>query len=316
MRKILCAFLILPAVQALAVTGTFRPVQNTFVLSPGAASPFPDANDRNFGGSGALCVSAATARAYDPNEGVNHQPKGEFITLLQFDPALCAGTTLSEMTLRLAITSGNQSANGIFNFLGAPGAFDLYWISNDWQQGYGTSKVVAGDDAGITYTGLLSLLEQVPPTYLETLDYDGRYAYWEGEQWFSFPLDLMDPNYAGFVGAIEAGETVTLMLTAAPDSDVCFNIRAYLQGSKDGTFAIRETGPYLDVETRLASEDVDFDGNGLIDHADADCILDHWLETGEMLAGDIAPLGGDGVIDMLDMTEFMAHWPPFDAETE
>ena len=124
MKKTLCAFLILPVAQTLAVTGSFRPIQNTFVLSPGAASSFPDAEDRNLGGSGSLCVAAATARASDPDEGINHPPKGEFITLLQFDPALCAGTTVSEMTLKLAITCGNQSAQGIFNFLGSPGDFE------------------------------------------------------------------------------------------------------------------------------------------------------------------------------------------------
>ena len=45
-----------------AVTGSLRPMNNTFVLDPGLASPFPDANDLNFGGSGSLCVASATAR--------------------------------------------------------------------------------------------------------------------------------------------------------------------------------------------------------------------------------------------------------------
>lgn len=316
MKRVKCAYLIIPAIHAFAVTGALRPVQNTFVLSPGVASAFPDANDRNFGGSGSLCVSAAAARAYDPNEGIDHQPKGEFITLLQFAPSLCAGTTLSEMTLKLAITSGNQSAKGIFNFLGSPGDFDLYWISSQWSQGYGTSKIAADSSVGITYTDLVTILEQTEFSYLETLHYDASYAYWEGEQWFEFPLDLEDPNYAGLVDAIEDGEIVTFMLAAAPDSEVCFNIRAYCQASEDGTYTIRETGPYLEIETTLALDAVDFDASGVIDHADANCILDHWQETGDTLIGDIAPLGGDGVIDMLDLTEFMKHWPPYDAMTD
>lgn len=308
MRNTVCIFLLAAAVPAWAVTGSLRPTGNTFVLNPAVASPLAEGDDLNFGGSGSLCVSSSLARAYEPNDGIDHLPKGEFISLLKFDPFLCAGTTLSSMTLRLAITNGNQSAKGIFNYLGSPGDFDLYWISSEWQQGYGTSKTMAGPDAGITYTELTALLEQTAPAYLETLHYDARYSYWEGENWFAFELDMTNENYTGLIEAVESGEMITFMLMAPQDSTTCFNFRAYVQGSEDGTYTVRDTGPYLDVQTALPFSDVDFDASGQLDSADLSCIVDHWMETGEALAGDIAPLGGDGVIDMLDLTEFMEHW--------
>ena len=309
MRTIVCVFLLTATVPAWAVSGSLRPTSNTFVLNSGVASPLAEADDLNFGGSGSLCVASPLARAYEPNDGIDHLPKGEFVSLLKFDPFLCAGTTLSGMTLRLAITNGNQSAKGIFNYLGSPGDFDLYWISSDWQQGYGTSKTTVGSDAGITYTELTALLDQTAPAYLETLHYDARYSYWEGENWFAFELDMANENYAGLIEAIESGEIITLMLMAPEDSTICFNFRAYVQGSEDGTYTIRETGPYLDVQTTLPFSGVDFDGSGRLDIVDLSCIVDHWMETGEALTGDIAPLGGDGVIDMLDLAEFMEHWP-------
>lgn len=308
MRNALCVLLLVPAIQAYAVTGSLRPINNTFVLSPGVASPRPDANDLNFGGSGSLCVSSASARAYDANDGIDHQPKGEFITLLKFDASLCAGTELTSMTLKLAITNGNQSAKGIFNYLGSPGHFDLYWISSDWRQGYGTPSVLVGPDAGITYTELVSLLDQTPASYLEALHYDARYPYAEGENWFTFGLDLERESYTELIQAIENGESVTFMLAASPDSDVCFNIRACVQAREDGTYTVRDTGPFLEVETTLPFSDIDFDASGEIGLVDLTYIVGHWQETGEALVADIAPLGGDGVIDMLDLTEFMKYW--------
>ncbi|MBN2130061.1 MAG: hypothetical protein JW741_11220, partial [Sedimentisphaerales bacterium] len=133
--------------------------------------------------------------------------------------------------------------------------------------------------------------------------------------WFTFTLDLASETYAGLIEAIESGQTVTLMLMASPGSDVCFNIRAYVQYSKDGTYTVRDTGPILEIETTLPLGDIDFDASGEIDYSDVCCILDHWQEAGEALIGDIAPLGGDGVMDMLDLTEFMKYWPPYEAPT-
>lgn len=308
MGRALCIALLVPAAQVFAVTGSLRPVHNTFVLSPGIASPLPDANDRNFGGSGSLCVSSSTARAYDPDDGIDHLPKGEFITLLKFDFSLCKGATISALSLRLAITNGNQSANGIFNYLGSPGSFDVYWISSDWRQGYGTSNVAAGSDVGITYADLVSLLDRSGSTYLDTLYYDARHPYWAGENWFDFELNLADPNYADLVNAIESGETATFMLHAPQDSGASFNLRAYIQHNMNGTHTIRDTGPFLDVEAILPVDAVDFDGNGRIDAADLAHIVDHWQETGQNLTGDVAPLGGDGIIDILDLIEFMKYW--------
>lgn len=308
MKRALFISLLVPAVHAFAVTGSFRPVNNTFLLSPGPASPLPDANDLNFGGSGSLCVSSPAARAYEPNDGIEHLPKGEFITLLKFDASLCKGTTLSAITLKLAITNGNQSANGIFNYLGSPGSFDLYWVSSDWEQGYGTPSIKAGPAVGITYTSLVSLLDETSPAYLETLYYDAEFPYSAGENWFAFEMHPEDPNYAGLVAAIEDGQTVTLMLHAPKDSGVCFNLRAYVQNNKNGTQTIRDAGPYLEVETTLPVSAVDFDANGAIDSADLSVIVDHWHEVGEDLPGDIVPLGGDGVIDIEDLIEFMKYW--------
>jgi hypothetical protein len=308
MKKTVCILLLLPAVHAFAVTGSFRPINNTFVLSPGIASPLPDANDLNFGGSGSLCVSSSTARAYDPNTGIDHPSKGEFISLLKFDSSLCVDTVLSRMTLKLAITDGNQSANGIFNYLGSPGDFDLYWISSDWEQGYGTPTIRAGSDVGITYSGLVSLLSTTDVNYLETLHYDAQYPYSAGENWFTFELNLESENYAGLVAAMARGKTVTLMLLAPQGSTACFNFRAYVQYTKNGTYTIRNTGPYLEVETALPLSAIDFDGSGRIDLLDLSYLIDHWHETGDNLVADIAPLGGDGVVDILDLEEFMKYW--------
>lgn len=163
-------------------------------------------------------------------------------------------------------------------------------------------------DAGITYTELVSLLDGTTPAYLETLHYDAKHPYSAGENWFDFEFDLTDPNYAGFVEAVEDGRTVTFMLLAPPDSSACFNIRAYVQNNKNGTQTIRDTGPYLKVQAALPAGAFDFDASGTVDPADLDCLIGHWKEIDPALAADIAPLGGDGVVDILDLAEFMEYW--------
>lgn len=303
----MCMFL-LSSAALFAVNGSLRPKANTFVLSPGPASPLPDANDYNFGGSGSLCVSSSTAHAYDLLAGINHEPKGEFITLLKFDASACADTSLSKLTLNLAITNGNQSSNGIFNYLGNPGNFDLFWMSNDWQQGYGTSKIPALAGVGLTFTTLTSLLETELPVYLETLYYDAYYSYIEGENWFSFELDLSSNNYAELAAAIQRGQTITFMLRASETSDVCFNLRAYIQKTSTGGVTYRTEGPFLNLQTALPFADIDFDESGVIDSTDLLYITDYWLTPADDLKGDIAPLGGDGIINLLDLCEFAKYW--------
>ncbi len=293
---------------AFGVTGSIRPAANSFVLDPGIASPFPTAADRNFGGSGSLCVSSATARAYDPNAGIDHDPKGEFVTLLRFDPNVLNSTTVSKLNLRLAITNGNRSAKGVFNYVGSPGDFDIHWIVNDWQQGWGTSKVVAGPDAGITYNTLNDLLGVSTYFYLETLYYDAEYPYSAGENWFEFDLDLANPNYADLIDAIENGEQISLMLSAPQYSDVCFNLRAYKQYLQDGTYTVRSTGPYLEVVATLPFDKLDFNASGKVDSADLQYITANWLQTGDNLTADIAPAGGDGIVNYLDLAEFAKYW--------
>ena len=309
MKKSGCLFFVLSSVSVFAVTGSLRPDNNVFVLRPGIASPLPDANDYNFGGSGSLCVSSATARAYDPMTGLDHQPKGEFTTLLKFDPILCTDTTLTKMTLKLAITNGNRSAKGVFNYLGGAGNFDLYWIDNNWEQGYGTPITPAGSEVGITYTTLQALLSQNTPVYLETLYYNARYTYAEGENWFEYTLNLEDENYAGLLDAIRNGQVITFMLRASESSSVCFNLRAYVQNSSGGTVTYRPTGPFLNVQAVLPFTDIDFDESGTVDLTDLlYYMLDNWLQTGENMLTDIAPLGGDGVINLLDFAEFAKYW--------
>ena len=308
MKKFYCLMFLLSVASLFAVTGSLRPEANAFVLSPGPASPFPDANDSNFGGSGSLCVSSPTARAYDPLSGIDHQPKGEFVTLLKFDSSLCAETMLSTMTLNVAITNGNQSANKIFNFLGGAGSFDLYWTSNDWLQGYGTPKTPAADDVGVTYTTLIAQLETETPVYLETLYYDAYYSYADGENWFAYELDLSGDAYSGLRQAIQAGQTVTFMLRASEGSNVCFNLRAYVQNSSSGVVSYRDEGPFLDIQTTLPFTNIDFDNSGIIDSTDLLYIVDHWLEPADNLTADIAPLGGDGIINLPDFAEFAKYW--------
>ena len=308
MKSAFCIFVLWPAVGVLAATAFLRPVNNTFVLSPGIACPLPDANDLNFGGSGSLCVSSPIARAYDPLQGIDHPPKGEFITLLKFDASVCSETTISALVLKLAITCGNQSAGGIFNYLGSPGDFDLYWVDNAWQQGYGTPLSPADPNAGITYTGLMSLLDQTDYVYLETLYYNAQYPYSAGENWFEFELNLEKESYAGLKEAVESGETITFMLLAPMESASCFNIRAYIQYAPNGSYTIRNTGPVLKVQAAIPFSHVDFDKDGRLTISDLIYITDFWLQTGDALVADLAPLGGDGIVNMLDFCEFAQFW--------
>ncbi len=305
-RTILISLLISSA--AFASNGTLRPLNNGFVLEPGQASPRPSGDDQNFGGSGSLCVSSATAQAYDPIEGIDHQPKGEFITLLKFDGEICADTTITQLALNLAITNGNQSAANMFNYLGGPGSFDLYWISSDWQQGYGTAKTPADATVGVTYNSLASLLNLNPPVYLETLYYDAYYSYYDGENWFHFELDTANPNFNSMLNALSSGQTITLMLGPSADSDVCFNIRAYVQLNSSGVVSYRDTGPILEIEALLSLSRIDFNQNGELDMGDFCYLAENWLAVGAELTADIAPLGGDGTVNLLDFVEFAKYW--------
>lgn len=304
--KTIALICLLFSVNSFAVTGELRPVNNLFVLNPGPASPLPEAADLNFGRSGSLCVSSASARAYEPNEGIDHPPKGEFITLLKFDGLVCSDTTINGMKLKLAITNGNQSAGDIFNYRGQPGQFDLYRISNEWQQGSGSP--LSPNESGLTYNGLVTLLEDPVTTYLETLYYDAAYSYSEGENWFTFNLDISNGHYENLLEDMESGETITLMLIPVDGSEVCFNMRAYVQYNQNGTYSYRETGPKCEVSVNLPFTDVDFDENGIIDSIDLLQITNNWLATGENLIGDISPLGGDGKIDFADYTVFSQYW--------
>jgi len=304
---IICVFLLLET-NVFAVDGQLRPVSNVFVLNPGVASPKPAAANLNFGGSGAMCVSSPLARAYEPNEGIDHQPKGEFITLLKFDSAICSQTIINNLTLSLAITNGNQSAGNIFNYRGHAGEFDVYWIVSNWSQGNGTPVYLDNTGLGVTYNSLASILGQTSAVYLDTFYYDARYSYAEGEKWFTFDFDLSNGYYAEFLNAIQSGQTITLMLAAPQDSDTCFNLRAYIQYNQNGTFTYRDTGPIIAVSAELPFTDIDFDHSGTVDTLDLFYITDNWLVSGSGMAADISPLGGDGRIDFMDFAVFAKYW--------
>lgn len=105
--------------------------------------------DNNYGGAGALMISAAGLA------------KGEFQSVVLFDVATAVSTfdttygagqwTVTSVTMSLTATSPN---NAIFNAISA-GNFSIDWMGNDtWTEGTGSPN--APGAAGITFTTLQS----------------------------------------------------------------------------------------------------------------------------------------------------------------
>ncbi|MFI4913212.1 MAG: hypothetical protein ACIAQZ_16265 [Sedimentisphaeraceae bacterium JB056] len=249
--SVLIAILIVMTTFVSAEVLTLRPVADTFVLEPGVAlddTIFADANDMNFGGSGSQSVASATSRAYSPDESIDDDPKGEFVTLIQFDTKLLEDTKVLGMTLQLNIINGNEKAFGMFNVRGSAGMFDVYIVSNDWKQGNGGPESDDTTGVGVTYNSLAELNTETSPVFLESFYYDAAYHHDIGAVWYDFDFTVSETLFEQFVDLSEDGDVVTLMLIASEDSDVSFNYMGYIQNVDGSDPVYRYTGPKLVVD--------------------------------------------------------------------
>ncbi len=228
----------------------FRPVADTFVLSPGQGNVnHVNAAIYNYGGAGSRCVASATSHAYQEADGVviiDDEPKGEFISLLKFNFGSLAGQSVTNIAMSLYISNGNQGSYGIFNYIGSPGYFDLAWISDDWVQGTGAPHETPSNSLnGISYNELQSMLENTPSHWTDIFYYSAANSY-GSPMWYTYTFDLNNGYYADLLAAISRGETVTFILKASADSNVSFNFAAYVQNYSGGV-NLRPEGPILDV---------------------------------------------------------------------
>jgi len=296
------------AISAYGVDVNLRPENNLMLLDPGIGSPFPAAADYNMGGMGAMCVSSPTARAYDPNEGIDHAPKGEFVALLRFDFNKLRGFAINDIALKLAITCGNQSAFSVYNFRGAAGDFDLSFVTSDWKAGWRTAHGTHSTDPieeGTSFNSFADILAAYPAEKLETLHYDARYPYSAGENWFTFELDPQLESYTNILNTASGGQMVTFMLSPSENSGVCFNVRPYKQNTSDTAYTIRSTGPVLSVDVEYRAAVVDFSADDHIGYDDLLMLAGQWLESGSC---DIYPPMGDGIVDMADLAVLSGYW--------
>lgn len=131
-------------------------ISDAFVAA-GSADPNSGNPEKNYGGAGALQISASGST------------KGEMQSLMKFDLASAKlafdaayGTgnwTVESITLQLGTnfgTQGSQPNNPIFNAINA-GLFSIDWLANDnWIEGTGNPASPTTD--GITFSGLASLM--------------------------------------------------------------------------------------------------------------------------------------------------------------
>lgn len=273
---------------ALAEIHVVDPVKDTFVLNPGSGSSYSNAANHNYGGAGSRSVASASARAVDEEDGIDHEPKGEFRSLLQFDLSQIAHKTVGTIGLNLYISNGNESAFGVFNYRGHSGVFRVDWISNEWEQGYDTPHDDSNSSVGITYNSLEALLADSNQTWIADCEYDGENDY-DNPQWYRFELPLEDENLRK---AMKNGETISLMLSPV-DANVAFNFTAYTQlNVKPSKTVYRDTGPYLDIETVNYCMVDDFESYD----PNSQNIMSHWILNSEsgLLSNLLAPLAYDG----------------------
>ncbi len=188
---------------AAAADFSMNPVADAFVTSA-----YPD---NNYGGAGALAISAAG------------MPKGEFQSVLQFDTAAAkadfdatfgAGQWfVSSISLQLNAAFPN---NPIFNSSNA-GQLSIEWMHNDgWAEGTGTPSTPGA--TGITFATLPGFLHAGDES-LGTFSFDGATS-----GGFSMDLTLA----SGLLTDVSAGSPASLRLAAA-DSTVSalFNSRSF-----------------------------------------------------------------------------------------
>ena len=242
-KTVLAALLFFAAGDLTGAVIDLRPVAETFVLSPGPGSPYANAANHNYGGSGSRCVSSAFASAYSESEGIDDQAKGEFDSILKFDTSSVAGLDISSLSLTLNISNGNRSAFDIFNYIGHSGEFGVYWMTNNWEVGSGTPSSDAASATGVTYNSLQDILAVNEPILLDIFYYDAANPY-GSPALYTFDLSLANQT---LLDAIYQGQELSLLLMPE-DDQVCFNFTSYVQHNADPTKnKIRDEGAILAV---------------------------------------------------------------------
>lgn len=219
-KTLFCAYIlsVLLTAAVRAATVSLNPVADAFVTA-GSSDPNAGSPNANYGGTGALAVSAAAL------------PKGEFDSLLKFDLSSAKATfdgafgatpwAIDSITLQL---TSSQPNNSIFNGNGAgpggsnvnfAGAFLVKWMQNDsWIEGNGSPA--SPGSTGITYSTL--------PTFLTVEDEPlGTFAFGGGTSGNN-TWNLALAN--SFKADATAGGTVSLLLLPAD------GMVGYLAGSR------------------------------------------------------------------------------------
>jgi hypothetical protein len=200
-------FALLLARPAHAATFSLNPVADAFVTT----GPTGNLSGSNYGGAGAIAVSAPLAR-------------GEFQSVMRFDLSTVRAAmdaqygaglwAFESINLTLAAASPN---NAIFN-LSRAGLFGIAWMQNDaWVEGSGNPTAPAA--SGITYSSLTTLMGAGDES-LGTFSFDGATS---GSANYTLGLT------PGFWADAEAGNLVTLRLFAAD------NAVSYLSNSRTGS---------------------------------------------------------------------------------
>jgi hypothetical protein len=203
--------LVLSAAIALAGVRSDAAVQSTNPVADAFVSANPARSGNNFGGAGALEVSAPGL------------PNGEYQGLMKFnlaaakasfDATFGAGAwTVDAVTLQLTSSTPN---NPIFN-ANAVGQFTISWMQNDsWVEGTGTPGAPTTD--GITYSTLPSFQSGADQS-LGTFTSPGTNS---GSNTFSLGLP------SGFVADLTAGGDMSLRVFAADSTaSYLFNSRSF-----------------------------------------------------------------------------------------
>jgi hypothetical protein len=227
-----------------------------------------DVANHDYGGSGSRSIASDTARAYSPAEGIDHDPKGDFRSVLRFDSSLLPAEQLDTLTLNLYILNGNMGAFDLYNHRGSAGYFTVSLMYDGWSQGAGSphdaSPTLADplitdayDTDPLTHNNLDALLADHAPVELATLYYDAAVPYVDGATWYDFDLTaaMAVPEFAA---ALASGETFSLLLSPTwidenhddvNDNEVAFNFTARNQVNASGTVKLRDTSVVLSYTT-------------------------------------------------------------------
>jgi hypothetical protein len=191
-------FGLMPRVQATVVT--LNPTSDAFVSADNSTS--------NYGGAGALAVSAADLS------------NGEFDSVMQFNLSSVAGWTITSVTLQFTATAPNNAIfNGNSTGSNTAGTVDLaLMLDNTWTEGNGT-PMGASTTGGITYSTLNG-------TYLNAGEQSlGAYSFAGGTSG-NFTWTLTPNLSTGFLTDATNGGIVSLLATPGD------NNLAMLMGSR------------------------------------------------------------------------------------